>query len=70
MAASRFGESSNNIGLTEGDKFTLTFATATERTSVACEVIWVDGKRAGLRYSGPFQTQQVSKPRKPVRIAR
>lgn len=70
LAASRFGESSNNIGLAEGDKFTLTFATATERTSVASEVVWVEGKRAGLRYCGPFQTQPVAKPRKPTRLAR
>jgi hypothetical protein len=48
-----------------GDKITLTINIARERTSVLCEVKRIKGRRCGVRFCGPFQTE-VNKPKKPV----
>lgn len=46
-----------------GDKITLTINIARERTSVLCEVKRIKGRRCGVRFCGPFQTE-VNKPKK------
>ena len=63
-----------NLGITEiviGDRVTLTFASSQERTSVACLVMRVDGRRCGVKFAGQFNTQALKtrKPSKPAVVA-
>ncbi len=57
----RFNDRMNEITL--GDRFTLTQTYAQERTSVACEVMWVDGRNYGVRFCGQILTE-IQKPAK------
>lgn len=63
LPQTKFGESSSVVGV--GDKLTLTFTTAQERTTVSCMIVWMDGRQCGLKYCGPFNTE-VIKSRKPA----
>lgn len=65
LPAVKFGETNSAVGVGVGDKLTLTFSTAQERTTVSCQVMWFDGRSCGLKYCGPFHTEQI-KARKPV----
>ena len=49
--------------LAVGDRLTLVFTIGQERTSVACEVKWVDGSHCGVMYRGQFRTE-INKPPK------
>ena len=51
----RFNDRMNEIAI--GDRFTLTQTFAQERTSVACEVIWVDGQNCGVQFCGQILTE-------------
>ena len=60
-----------NLGISEivvGDRVTLTFSSSQERTSVACLVMRVDGRRCGVKFAGQFNTQPL-KTRKVVKPA-
>lgn len=63
LPQTKFGESMSAVGI--GDKLTLTFTTAQERSSVSCQIMWMDGRQCGLKYCGPFHTE-VIKSRKPT----
>ncbi|MCB1503910.1 MAG: PilZ domain-containing protein [Hyphomicrobiaceae bacterium] len=52
----------SGIGISVGERLTLTFYYAQERTSVFCDVMWIDGTRCGVRYYGQFHTE-LNKPR-------
>jgi hypothetical protein len=47
-----------------GDRFTVTQTYAQERTSVACEIMWVDGQRCGVRFCGQIRTEIVKQPKR------
>ncbi|MFY0610185.1 MAG: PilZ domain-containing protein [Hyphomicrobiaceae bacterium] len=57
----RFNDRMNEINV--GDRFTVTQTYAQERTSVACEVMWVHGQRCGVRFCGQIHTE-IQKPAK------
>ena len=57
----RFNDRMNEISV--GDRFTVTQTYAQERTSVACEIMWVDGQRCGVRFCGQIHTE-IQKPTK------
>ena len=44
-----------------GDRLTLAFASSRERTTVECEVVWMTGEFCGVKYCGPFQTENLRK---------
>jgi hypothetical protein len=46
-----------------GDKLTLSISNSRERTSVACVVVRISGRRCGVRFCGQFHTE-INKPRK------
>lgn len=55
MKPDRIFGGSNRIAV--GDRLTLTFYYAHERTSVFCDVMWIDGNVLGVRYYGQFNTE-------------
>ncbi len=61
FASDRYGDGVAELAV--GDKLSLTFNTAQERTSVACVVAWIAGNRCGVRFSGQFHTQANNAPR-------
>ncbi len=60
MIPDRIFGGTNRISV--GDRLTLTFNYAQERTSVFCDVIWMDGNFLGVKYAGQFKTE-IIKPR-------
>jgi hypothetical protein len=64
LAPNKFGDPSADLAV--GDRFTLTINIAREKSSVACEVVRVQGRRAGVRFCGPFHTE-INKPRKTLK---
>jgi hypothetical protein len=65
FAPSKFGDASAVVQV--GDKFTLTIQVSRESTSVACQVVRVDGRRCGVKFCGQFHTQ-IQKPRKSLKV--
>lgn len=57
----RYNDRMNAINV--GDRFTVTLNYAQETTSIACEIMWVAGRRCGVRFCGQIVTQ-VNKPAK------
>jgi hypothetical protein len=55
VAPGTFGEGIAELAV--GDKLSLTFDAAQERTSVGCVVMWVAGNSCGVRFAGQFHTQ-------------
>ncbi|MGE0769184.1 MAG: PilZ domain-containing protein [Hyphomicrobiaceae bacterium] len=49
-----------------GDQVTLTLNSAHEKTWVTCEVVWIEGNRCGVRFSGQFRSEGPTS-RKPMR---
>lgn len=62
MKPDRIFGGTNRISV--GERLTLTFYYAQERTSVFCDVMWMNGNFLGVKYYGQFHTEIV-KPRKP-----
>lgn len=60
MKPDRIFGGNNRINV--GDRLTLTFYYAHERTSVFCDVMWMDGNFLGVKYYGQFHTE-INKPR-------
>lgn len=60
MKPDRIFGGNNRINV--GDRLTLTFYYAQERTSVFCDVMWMDGNFLGVKYYGQFHTE-INKPR-------
>lgn len=57
-----FGKSRTGVGnLDVGHNITLSMATARDRTAVACRVMWVSGRRCGVRFCGQFVTEKVQR---------
>ena len=65
FALDRYADEVTDVSV--GDEVMLTMNTAAERTSVPCVIVRISGRRAGVRFTGQFQTQ-VNKPRKPSAI--
>ncbi|MGI9479814.1 MAG: PilZ domain-containing protein [Hyphomicrobiaceae bacterium] len=57
----RFNDRMNEISV--GDRFMVTQTYAHERTSVTCEIMWVNGQRCGVRFCGQIHTE-IQKPAK------
>ena len=55
----RLGEEAASLAV--GDKITLSFHTPQERTTVACLVARVDGRRVGVRFCGQFRNEPLKK---------
>lgn len=55
MKPDRIFGGTNRIAI--GDRLTLTFYYPQERTSVFCDVIWMEGNFLGVRYYGQFHTE-------------
>ncbi|MBU2533718.1 MAG: PilZ domain-containing protein, partial [Alphaproteobacteria bacterium] len=55
----RYNDRINEIAI--GDRFMLSLSYAQERTTMACEVMWVAGRRCGVRFCGQIHTE-VNKP--------
>lgn len=62
MKPDRIFGGSNRIAV--GERLTLTFYYAQERTSVFCDVMWMKGNFLGVKYYGQFHTE-INKPKKP-----
>ena len=60
MKPDRIFGGNNRINV--GDRLTLTFYYPQERTSVFCDVMWMDGNFLGVKYYGQFHTE-FNKPR-------
>lgn len=60
MKPDRIFGGNNRINV--GDRLTLTFYYAQERTSVFCDVMWMNGNFLGVKYYGQFHTE-LNKPR-------
>lgn len=60
MRPDRIFGGNNRINV--GDRLTLTFYYAHERTSVFCDVMWMNGNFLGVKYYGQFHTE-FNKPR-------
>lgn len=55
MKPDRIFGGNNRINV--GDRLTLTFYYPQERTSVFCDVMWMDGNFLGVKYYGQFNTE-------------
>jgi hypothetical protein len=58
----RFNDRLNEIAV--GDRFTLTQSFAQERTSVTCEIVWMNDRRCGVSYCGQIRTEILKSPKK------
>lgn len=61
---SRLSDTIDDVSV--GDKLTLSFSSAQERSSVECEVMWTENGSCGVRYLGQFRTQYLKQPKASV----
>lgn len=58
----RYNNRMNDLSV--GDRFTLTLNYAQETTSIPCEVMWVAGRKCGVRFCGQILTQVTKQTKK------
>ncbi|MGD9830296.1 MAG: PilZ domain-containing protein, partial [Hyphomicrobiaceae bacterium] len=59
FSGDRFTDGASRLSI--GDSLVLTFSMGPERTSVACEVVWISGSHCGVRLSGQFRTEIITR---------
>ena len=62
IARAKIGSAIDDVAV--GDKLTLMFSIGQERTSVPCEVQWVEESSCGVKYRGQFRTEIVKSQKK------
>ena len=62
MRGPKIGSAIDDVAV--GDKITLMFSIGQERTSVPCEVQWVEGASCGVKYRGQFRTEIIKSQKK------
>ena len=62
----RYSDGDGISELSVGDEIVLTISSYQERTSVACAVVRIDGRRCGVRFSGQFRNH-VLRPKKSLK---